>query len=468
MTAKEVPKTQRALVLQGGGALGAYEVGVIRALWEKLTEEDNEHGYRGKPLFDVIAGTSIGAINGAILISQVLKNEGDWKKSIEKLEEFWTAQLSSSPDYESLWSSWYVNKDNHSAASEEAARRYYSVQSFFMTGATNVFTKPTAIDDDRFYDNFFNKWYRSKYEPLKESIGKYADFPIATSSDKNQPRLLVISVDVLDAATVTFDSYEKTGGERESKYKNYNEKEKDQKFIIEYDAGILIDYVMASASVPEFYDYTTIQVQKSNSGIQNNNNNGNDEAGAEKETSINYFWDGALLSNTPLRELIQSHRDYWKDTQKTLVPDLEIYIVDLWPSDKSQSPPFDRNGIKDLQDTIQYSNKTSYDEKVAKIVTDYLTLSQKLIGLAKAKGATLDEIKEILDEAATSNSRTGRQRQYKDLLEGRFKITQVTRIQRSDDPDSIWGKIADFTSVTINTLMEQGYNDTLSQMDAVA
>ena len=172
------------------------------------------------------------------------------------------------------------------------------------------------------------------------------------------------------------------------------------------------------------------------------------------------------MSNTPLRELIQSHRDYWKDTQKTLVPDLEIYIVDLWPSDKSQSPPFDRNGIKDLQDTIQYSNKTSYDEKVAKIVTDYLTLSQKLIGLAKAKGATLDDIKEILDEVATSNSRTGRQRQYKDLLEGRFKITQVTRIQRSDDPDSIWGKIADFTSVTINTLMEQGYNDTLSQIDA--
>ena len=85
-----MPKTQRALVLQGGGALGAYEVGVIKALWEKLTEEDNEHGYNGKPLFDIIAGTSIGAINGAVLTSQVLKNGGDWKKSIGKLEEFWT------------------------------------------------------------------------------------------------------------------------------------------------------------------------------------------------------------------------------------------------------------------------------------------------------------------------------------------------------------------------------------------
>ena len=40
---------------------------------------------------------------------------------------------------------------------------------------------------------------------------------------------------------------------------------------------------MASASVPEFYDYTTIQVQKSNGSIQkNNNNNGNNEPGEEK------------------------------------------------------------------------------------------------------------------------------------------------------------------------------------------
>ncbi len=89
MAAKECQKHKELLSLQGGGALGAYEVGVIKALWEKLTEEDNEHGYNGRPLFDIIAGTSIGAINGAVLTSQVLKNRGDWKKSIGKLEEFW-------------------------------------------------------------------------------------------------------------------------------------------------------------------------------------------------------------------------------------------------------------------------------------------------------------------------------------------------------------------------------------------
>ena len=32
-----IPDKQRALVLQGGGALGAYEVGVLKVLCEKLT-----------------------------------------------------------------------------------------------------------------------------------------------------------------------------------------------------------------------------------------------------------------------------------------------------------------------------------------------------------------------------------------------------------------------------------------------
>lgn len=462
MPKMDVPTTQRALVLQGGGALGAYEVGVIKALYEKLTEkDDNKDANENKPLFDVIAGTSIGAINGAILVSQVLKNNGDWGKSIAKLEEFWKTHISSDPDYKSLWEPWSREKHNPTAASEEAARRYYSVQSYFMTGAPNIFTTPTAINDERFYDNYFNKWYRSDYAPLKESIGKYADFPIATNFDKKQPRLLVISVDVLDAATVTFDSYKKPEyGRRESRYRNYNENTEDQKFVIEYDEGISVDYVMASASVPEFYDYTKIEVQKKS----NNQNIGDVNSESETETSLNYFWDGAILSNTPLRELIQTHRDYWKDVQGNQVPPLEIYIVDLWPSNKSTSPPLDRNGIKDLQDTIQYSNKTSYDEKVAKIITDYVNLSQKLIELAGKKGANLKEIEEILGGAATSTSRSGRQRQYKDLLEGRFRITRFIRIQRSEDPDSIWGKIADFTSVTINTLMEQGYRDTLNQM----
>ncbi len=58
--------SSRALVLQGGGPLGAYEAGVFRVLhdWFSIQKSD-------KNFFDVIAGTSIGAINAAIIISYV-------------------------------------------------------------------------------------------------------------------------------------------------------------------------------------------------------------------------------------------------------------------------------------------------------------------------------------------------------------------------------------------------------------
>ena len=53
----------RALVLSGGGAKGSYQLGVYKAL-KKL-------GIK----IDIITGTSIGSINGALLVA------GDYKKA---------------------------------------------------------------------------------------------------------------------------------------------------------------------------------------------------------------------------------------------------------------------------------------------------------------------------------------------------------------------------------------------------
>ena len=41
----EIPSKQRALVLQGGGALGAYQVGVLKVLSKKIIEEDKKNYY---------------------------------------------------------------------------------------------------------------------------------------------------------------------------------------------------------------------------------------------------------------------------------------------------------------------------------------------------------------------------------------------------------------------------------------
>lgn len=55
---------KQALTLAGGGAKGAYEIGVYKAL--------DELGFQ----FDIITGTSIGAVNGAMLV------QGDAKKAM--------------------------------------------------------------------------------------------------------------------------------------------------------------------------------------------------------------------------------------------------------------------------------------------------------------------------------------------------------------------------------------------------
>src|SRR6516225_6190595 len=62
---------QVVLVLQGGGALGAYQVGVYEALHEAKVEPD------------WIIGTSIGAINASIIGGNAVEDR------LDRLREFW-------------------------------------------------------------------------------------------------------------------------------------------------------------------------------------------------------------------------------------------------------------------------------------------------------------------------------------------------------------------------------------------
>src|SRR5919112_128713 len=149
-------------------------------------EEDNENGKQGRLLFDVVAGTSIGAMNGSILVSQFLKTQS-WEKAADKLERFWTNQLSvKNLDISELSKPWYDEwtKRNPTTASEEAARRYYSVKKLLSNQvANNMYYLCDKIVDNKFFDNSLlgNDWYLHSTKPLQESIEKYAKFPIATT-----------------------------------------------------------------------------------------------------------------------------------------------------------------------------------------------------------------------------------------------------------------------------------------------
>ncbi|MGA7369607.1 MAG: patatin-like phospholipase family protein [Nitrososphaeraceae archaeon] len=77
------------IVFQGGGALGAYEAGTYQQIYRKVRLESADDR-----LFDIIAGTSIGAINSTVLVGHYLKNKNSWAGSTEKLLEFWEGLMS--------------------------------------------------------------------------------------------------------------------------------------------------------------------------------------------------------------------------------------------------------------------------------------------------------------------------------------------------------------------------------------
>ena len=68
---------KRALVLTGGGARGAYQVGVLKYIAENIDD----------PEFKILLGSSAGAINVATLAS----HEGSFQESVSEMERVWSS-----------------------------------------------------------------------------------------------------------------------------------------------------------------------------------------------------------------------------------------------------------------------------------------------------------------------------------------------------------------------------------------
>ena len=463
-----IPQVQRALVLQGGGALGAYQAGVFKSLYEKI-KGIQDYNEKDVPLFDIIAGTSIGAINGAILVSYFVENK-TWDGASEKLEAFWKYLSTSTPNISEALKQWKkeYEKGNPLIASEESERRYYSVKEFSKSGVEKVFKPIYPPKQDKRFCDSQNQWLVYDNQPLRMSIEKFTKFPIATSFDKGEPRLLVVSVDAAEGTTVTFDSYESEQGKRESEY---GDSHLGKSIIIRYDEGIGIKHLIASSSLPEVYAYEDIDGRK--------------------------FWDGGLLSNTPIKELVDAHKGFWekrigsKNLENSFrlkirgkemddysgksngqqhvprIPDLEIYIVNLLdPKENSSNSirnmvPQDFDGVKGRHIDIKLGK--GYDSKTDGLYTDYVNLIEKLIGLAENDELLKENIDRILDEYTPKRFVTEEPKKNIDILKSTFKIVKIIQIQRKDDCNSISGKLTDFTSETIDRLIQEGYQDALSK-----
>lgn len=159
--------TQTVLVLQGGGAMGAFEAGVVQALEHRKIHPD------------VVAGVSIGAFNGAIVASHP-------RHAGEALESFWRELAVATP-----------------ALPGERARRMLASWVAMFAGVPRFF-RP------RWFEPACNlllaPTWTSLYDtaPLRALLVRYVDF---AALRRSPVRLLCSGVDVENAELRIFDSH---------------------------------------------------------------------------------------------------------------------------------------------------------------------------------------------------------------------------------------------------------------------
>ncbi|HUN90605.1 MAG TPA: patatin-like phospholipase family protein [Burkholderiaceae bacterium] len=162
---------QVVLVLQGGGALGAYQVGVYEAMHEAGIEPD------------WVIGTSIGAINAALIAG----NEPGLR--MERLNAFWRqvekpATMANPLDWFG-WGNW--------AANMSTVMR--GIPGFFQpnSGALRGARALLGVESAAYYST----------EPLRHTLGDLVDFK---SLQRGSSRLTVGAVNACTGAMRYFDS----------------------------------------------------------------------------------------------------------------------------------------------------------------------------------------------------------------------------------------------------------------------
>lgn len=217
--APATPQTsQNILVLQGGGALGAYQAGVYEALHET-----------GQPLHWV-AGISIGAINAALIVGNPPEQR------LARLQEFWNLVSSGLPSPFFAVDKFWRETLNEFSASQVMT---FGVPGFFKPRVPPAPMQPPGTDGAiSYYDT----------GPLRETLERLVDFDLIN----NGPiRLSVGAVNVRNGNFQYFDS---------SKQK--------------IDAR----HIMASGALPPGF--------------------------APVEIDGEHYWDGGLVSNTPLQYVL--------------------------------------------------------------------------------------------------------------------------------------------------------------------
>ena len=392
---------ENVLILQGGGSLGAFGCGVFKALCQKGIK------------LDIVAGTSIGGVNAAIIAGS--KNV---KHPEQLLEEFWLELAENFVDLDSFTpfspyleqlaanSRYFPSISQQSNNESERMIEEYrnkAIKSFFssaMFGNDKMFKarwRPEyAFTDPEYFQPA--KWtYLYDLSPLAKTLERYIDYNKLKPDGNPNSRLIMTAVNVLTAEPLTFDS---------SRLK------------------ITPKHILASCGYPA-YNFPWVEVEK---GI--------------------YAWDGGLLSNTPLREVIDS----------SPVNDKEIFLVENYPK-KINALPNNLAEVYHRTRDIIFCDKTLRTVAISKAITRYLRYIDELYQMIED---STDMTK--VDKGELEKIR----RKYKKYkIDTGAEIKGVHYISR-DEPVHSFYENADFSPKAIRDSIKQGELKTTQILDEVA
>jgi NTE family protein len=152
-----------------------------------------------------------------------------------------------------------------------------------------------------------------------------------------------------------------------------------------------------------------------------------------------YLWDGSLLSNTPLREVINASPRNHKI----------VYIVNLFPKYQNDLPKnmFD---IWHRARDIMHTDRTEHNIHMSKAITKYLDVMRDMHDLLN--NLNIDEnMKDIYFKV---------EREYHKIATDRGAIIEeITKIERDEEDSHFIFEDADFSTQTIQKLIKQGEED---------
>ena len=383
---------ENVLILQGGGSLGAFGCGVFKALAKSNVK------------IDIIAGTSIGGLNASIIAGS--KGEDHPEKA---LEQFWLELGESSsanlnpPFMEGLTRNptptltpllppppTTTPTTDHSVTTHISQVK--SIISFYTSaiyGDSKVFTprwRPEfAFTDPEYFTP--NKWtYLYDHSSLVKTAEKYIDYNKLQPNGKPNSRLIITAVNVMTAEPLIFDSAKQQ---------------------------ITSKHILAATGYPSYY-FGWAEVEK---GV--------------------YAWDGSLLSNTPLREVIDV----------SSVKDKRVFLVENYPK-RCDTLPDNLLEVQHRARDIMFSDKTLHSVQMSKTITYYLRLINDLYKMLEDHFSS--EKKEDIKKFEKIRTR------YKKVSEQHgAEIKRVHYITRSEPFPSLYEN-ADFSVDTIKTSIKDG------------